>query len=165
MTDTVHRLAAQGLVEYEPYKPVTLTPRGTEYAIAMVRRHRLIETFLVDTLGYGWGEVHDEAERLEHAVSNVLIDRIDDLLGGPSTDPHGDPIPDRNGRTTTPRNAVRLSAAQPGNYRIVRVSDADPNHLARAETVGLVPGALISVATSGSGPPVDLAEGVWLLPA
>ena len=77
VTDTVRRLAAQGLVEYTPYRPVQLTEDGAAYAVAMVRRHRLIETFLVTALGYGWDEVHTEAERLEHAVSDTLVERID----------------------------------------------------------------------------------------
>ena len=82
---------AQGLVDYQPYKPVTLTPLGERLAIAMVRRHRLLETFLAEVLHYGWEEVHEDAELLEHAASERFLQRIDDVLGHPLTDPHGDP--------------------------------------------------------------------------
>lgn len=129
VTDTLKRLAAQGLVEHRPYKPVVLTPAGREYAVAMVRRHRLLETFLVEMVGYRWDEVHDEAERLEHAVSQTLIERIDDLLGHPRQDPHGDPIPAADGQTHLPVGTLLLADAPPGDYRIVRISDADPVRL------------------------------------
>src|SRR5690606_22941103 len=84
----VAKLADKGLVEHERYGEVRLTPEGRRLALAMVRRHRLIETFLVETLGYRWDEVHDEAENLEHAVSDLLVDRVDALLGHPTRDPH-----------------------------------------------------------------------------
>ena len=93
VSETLRRLAGQGLVTYEPYRPVRLTAAGERLAIGMVRRHRLIEAFLVQVLGYGWDEVHEEAERLEHAVSDQLLGRIDALLGHPSRDPHGHQIP------------------------------------------------------------------------
>ncbi|RPE74333.1 MULTISPECIES: metal-dependent transcriptional regulator [unclassified Frondihabitans] len=160
VTDTMRRLATQGLVDYEPYRPVSLTPRGTSFALDMVRRHRLIETFLVTSLGYGWSEVHDEAERLEHAVSTTLIDRIDDFLGRPVADPHGDPIPSREGATAVPGGALRLAVAPPGDYRVVRVSDADPQELVRAEEFGLVPGAVVRAgADAGAG-----VGDVWVVP-
>ena len=110
VTETVKRLAAQGLVEYQPYKPVTLTGKGCEHAIAMVRRHRLLESFLAASLGYSWDEVHAEAERLEHAASDELIERIDQMLGHPTHDPHGDPIPTPVGQRERPAHAVRLDA-------------------------------------------------------
>lgn len=113
VTDVVQRLAAQGLVKYQRYKPVRLTEQGERLAIGMVRRHRLLEMFLVNSLGYGWEEVHDEAERLEHAVSDDLIDRISRALGHPSHDPHGDPIPAPDGSTHRPLDAVRLAVASP----------------------------------------------------
>ncbi|PZQ39340.1 MAG: metal-dependent transcriptional regulator, partial [Phenylobacterium zucineum] len=84
VSGTMRRLQARGLVDYEPYKPVRLTELGLRLAIAMVRRHRLIETFLAETLGYGWEEVHDDAERLEHAASDRFLTRIDELLGHPA---------------------------------------------------------------------------------
>lgn len=171
VTDTMKRLATQGLVAYEPYRSVQLTEVGTEFAVAMVRRHRLIETFLVTTLGYGWDEVHDEAERLEHAASDSLIERIDSLLGHPSADPHGDPIPQADGTVPTPAGAARLSAVASGGYRVLRVSDSDPARLARAEGLGIVPGAVLRVvrdrddagvaiaAPAGGAAPVEATHG------
>ncbi len=140
VTDTVKRLAGQGLVEYRPYKPVTLTETGRAYAVAMVRRHRLLETFLVTTLGYSWEQVHEEAERLEHAASDELIERIDATLGHPTQDPHGDPIPTASGTTHRPAEATRLTEATPGAYQITRISDADPHRLTRFDDHGLTPG-------------------------
>lgn len=177
ITDTVKRLAAQGLVVYEAYKPVALTPEGERYAIQMVRRHRLLESFLVTTLGYSWDEVHDEAERLEHACSDLMIERIDLLLGHPDRDPHGDPIPTREGRTSRPRDAVRLAEAPDGGYRITRISDDDPRLLAAFERWGLAPGVAIEVAraeeegalvVTAADEPVRLeaaaADAIWLTP-
>ncbi|WP_022901950.1 metal-dependent transcriptional regulator [Humibacter albus] len=126
VSDGVRRLTEQGLVVHEPYGAVELTAAGRAHALAMVRRHRLIETFLVETLGYPWDEVHDEAEVLEHAVSDALVDRIDATLGHPVRDPHGDPIPTSDGDPRTPK-AVRLTRAEPGvRLTVVRISDADP---------------------------------------
>ncbi|OFE17264.1 transcriptional regulator [Humibacillus sp. DSM 29435] len=155
VSETVKRLATQQLVEHQPYKPVVLTPRGTELALAMVRRHRLVESFLVETLGYDWDEVHDEAERLEHAVSDTMIDRIDRLLGHPAADPHGDPIPAADGTVTRPAGTVNLSEAAPGAFTVVRISDADPACLGRLLAVEVLPGAEILVphdaSTKGQG--------------
>lgn len=163
VTETMKRLAAQGLVEYTRYRPVALTPRGEAYAVAMVRRHRLVETFLVERLGYGWDEVHDEAERLEHAVSDLLVERIDAALGHPAADPHGDPIPDASGRVAVPEGATLLGAADPdARWRVVRVSDADPAVLAAADAAGLAPGA---VPDPGSPRPSTVADAVWVVPA
>lgn len=146
VSDTVKRLAANGLVVHEPYKAITLTADGEHHAVRMVRRHRLIETFLVTSLGYAWNEVHDEAERLEHAVSDVLVDRIDALLGHPDRDPHGDPIPSAAGALAYPDDVVPLASAPPGRYRITRVSDADPDRLGYFLERGLLPDAVITVA-------------------
>ncbi|MFT3834735.1 MAG: metal-dependent transcriptional regulator [Micropruina sp.] len=158
VSDTVKRLAAQGLVTYESYRPVQLTDEGVRLAVAMVRRHRLIEAFLVGVLDYGWDEVHDEAEALEHAASDTLIDRIDALLGHPVADPHGDPIPAADGSLRRPK-AVRLRETS-GLRRIVRVSDADPEVLARCGALGIVPDAVVD---AGSTPP-ELAASVWVAP-
>lgn len=143
VTDTMRRLAAQDLVEYQPYKSVQLTATGMQLAVAMVRRHRLIETFLVTILGYGWDEIHDEAERLEHAASDELINRIDALLGHPTADPHGDPIPGSDGRMETIDGAVRLSESAPGRHLVRRVSDSDPDDLEAATALGITPGSII----------------------
>ena len=96
-TTMVKTLSDSGLVRYEPYMGVRLTPAGEKLAALVLRRHRLIEQFLVQVLGMNWSEVHEEAERLEHAVSERLIDRIDEMLGRPAVDPHGDPIPGPEG--------------------------------------------------------------------
>lgn len=126
VSDGIRRLTEQGLVVHAPYGAVALTEEGRTHAIAMVRRHRLIETFLVETLGYPWDEVHDEAEVLEHAVSDTLVDRMDAALGHPVRDPHGDPIPTAGGDPRTP-DAQRLTDTEPQSaQRIVRISDADP---------------------------------------
>ena len=97
VTEVLKRLDELGLITRVPYRPPVLTEEGKAIALSMVRRHRLIETFLVKSLGYGWDEVHDEAEILEHAASDRLIDRIDAFLGHPTSDPHGDPIPGADG--------------------------------------------------------------------
>lgn len=152
---TLRRLADAGLVHYEPYRPVVLTAEGARLAIAMVRRHRLIETFLAEIVGYGWDEVHDEAERLEHAVSDVFIERIDALLGHPQADPHGDRIPTASGRPGTPR-ARRLSDVPPGVVEVLRVSDAHPNQLTRLGALGILPGRELIVTGT---PPVVRVRG------
>ncbi|WP_084125679.1 metal-dependent transcriptional regulator [Demequina sp. NBRC 110054] len=129
VSDAVRRLSEQGLLTHTPYGAVELTEEGRRYAVAMVRRHRLIETFLVDVLGYTWDQVHDEAETLEHAVSDFMIDRIDERLGQPSRDPHGDPIPSAEGVLDAP-DACLLSSVSPGaRVRVERISDADPELL------------------------------------
>ena len=138
VSESVRRLADQGLVDHEKYGGVTLTEAGRAAALAMVRRHRLLETFLVSELGYGWDEVHDEAEVLEHAVSDRLLDALDDRLGRPARDPHGDPIPDRDGLVLRP-DAVPLAGIAGGAATVARVDDRDPlvlRHLA-AEGIGL----------------------------
>jgi len=162
VSDTMRRLASQGLVSYQPYRPVTLTERGSQLAVAMVRRHRLIEAFLAGVLGYAWHEVHEEAERLEHAVSEDFLERVDRLLGHPQFDPHGDPIPGPAAARKPPSDAVRLSDAPAGRYRVVRVSDARREPLARLGRHGIVPDALLEVTTDRpsvitvNGLPVEL---------
>ena len=157
VSDTMRRLAGQGLVRYQPYRPVTLTDRGSRLAVVMVRRHRLIEAFLAEVLGYALHEVHEEAERLEHATSADFVERVDRLLGHPQFDPHGDPIPDPAAAPKPPRDAVRLSEAPAGHYRVVRVSDASRESLARLGQHGVVPNALLEV-TAGK-PPVITIDG------
>lgn len=126
VSDGIRRLTEQGLLAHEPYGGIELTDEGRRHAVAMVRRHRLIETFLVEELGYGWDEVHDEAEVLEHAVSDDLVNRIDRRLGFPARDPHGDPIPTADGHPRRP-DAVPLLSAETGVEVVVaRISDSDP---------------------------------------
>ena len=128
-SDAVRKLTDQGLLEHTPYGAIALTAEGRAHAVAMVRRHRLIETFLVEVLGYRWDQVHDEAEHLEHAVSDFLVDRIDEHLGHPARDPHGDPIPSADGRVARP-DAVLLADVPPeSRVRVERISDTDPDML------------------------------------
>jgi DtxR family Mn-dependent transcriptional regulator len=134
---TIARLARDGLVLHERYGDIELTPDGKRLALAMVRRHRLIETFLVEVLGYSWDEVHDEAEVLEHAVSDRFLDRIDERLGFPRRDPHGDLIPSAAG-TFEPRRAHSLTEVEVGGRgRVARISDADPEVLRYFTSVGI----------------------------
>ena len=103
VTDMLKKLKSQKLLQYERYKGVKLTAEGKKLAIHIVRKHRLWEYFLVDKLGFGWEEVHEVAEELEHVSSNKLVDRLEEFLGFPETDPHGDPIPDNQGRIRVSR--------------------------------------------------------------
>ncbi len=136
-SESIRKLADQGLVDHEKYGAVTLTQAGRTAALGMVRRHRLMETFLVRMLGYSWDEVHDEAEVLEHAVSDRMLDRIDAKLGYPKRDPHGDPIPAADGHVPTP-DARQLSVCSDGESGIVaRISDADPEMLRYFDSVGI----------------------------
>lgn len=145
VSDGIKKLAGQGLVTHAPYGSIELTDAGRAHAVAMVRRHRLLETFLVDVLGYSWDEVHDEAEVLEHAVSDTLIDRMDRKLGHPTRDPHGDPIPGSDGRPNMPKG-TQLSAAAAGNtMAITRISDADPQMLRYFTELGLAPDTRLTV--------------------
>jgi DtxR family Mn-dependent transcriptional regulator len=124
VTIMMRHLKERGLVSYEPRRGLSLKPRGITEAMKVVRRHRLIETFLVEVMGLDWSEVHEEAEILEHVISDRLLDRINEMLGEPTHDPHGDPIPDRNGVLAKDR-AMPLVEAGGGRYRVVRVSDED----------------------------------------
>lgn len=144
-SESIRKLADQGLVEHEKYGAVTLTAAGRRAALAMVRRHRLLETYLVNELGYGWDEVHDEAEILEHAVSDRLMDRIDAKLGYPRRDPHGDPIPAVDGQVPTPP-ARQLSECSDGDSgTVARISDADPEMLRYFGSVGITLDTRLSV--------------------
>ncbi|GAB3530438.1 metal-dependent transcriptional regulator [Arthrobacter monumenti] len=130
VTEMVRKLVDLGLADHKPYNPVELTPEGLRLALSMVRRHRLLETYLVQELGYGWDEVHNEAELLEHTVSDTLVDRMSARLGHPDRDPHGDPIPSADGTIELPAAHV-LSTLDEGHHgRVARISDANP-HLLR----------------------------------
>ncbi len=144
-TAMVKALAESGLVRYEPYAGVRLTPAGDRLAGLVLRRHRLIELFLVRVMGLRWDEVHDEAEHLEHAMSDRLIDRMDEMLGWPAVDPHGDPIPDPQG--TVPRREYLSLATSPIATPLVvsRIADQDAEFLRFVERSGLKPGTPISV--------------------
>lgn len=143
-TAMVKSLAEARLVSYEPRVGVRLTPRGRKVAVQMLRRHRLLEVFLVRVLGLSWSEVHEEAEVLEHAVSDRVLKRIDDLLGHPTVDPHGDPIPTSAGKVEE-RRLTSMADCGLGRYEVARLTDQDPGFLEFAEQRGLVPGARIEV--------------------
>lgn len=162
-SDGLRKLAEQGFAEHAPYGEIRLTAAGTAHALAMVRRHRLLETFLESQLGYSWDEVHDEAESLEHAVSDVFVERIDALLGHPTRDPHGDVIPPAAGAPPRP-TAVPLAALPVGASGIVvRVSDASPERLRRLAASGILPDAVVTPAVAAQLEPGDDAT-VWVIP-
>ncbi|GMV20285.1 MAG: metal-dependent transcriptional regulator [Vicinamibacterales bacterium] len=144
-TTMVKALAESGLVHYEPYMGVRLTDAGEKLASLVLRRHRLIELFLVKVLGMSWAEVHDEAERLEHAVSERLIDLIDDMLGRPAVDPHGDPIPTAEGTIVQPDYVDLLSAPLNTPLTVVRVVDQGPDFLRFIEDRHLMPGSTVTI--------------------
>lgn len=146
-TAMVKTLAQAGLVDYEPRNGVRLTPAGERHALRVIRRHRLIELFLVQTLGLDWSEVHDEAEELEHALSDKVLERLDAFLGHPQFDPHGDPIPPPTGRPTRPQWKSLADCALQQTLRITRVVGQSPEFLQTVQRLGLVPGATVTVET------------------
>jgi DtxR family Mn-dependent transcriptional regulator len=145
VTNMLGRLREKRLVEYEPYRGALLTHRGREEALRLVRRHRLIETFLLEHLGYSWQEVHEEAEWLEHAVSDAFTERLAEFLGHPDHDPHGDPIPAADG-TMPLEDSHPLGEAEVGERVLIsRVDHRDAAVLAYLEEHGLVPGRLLEL--------------------
>lgn len=144
-TTMVKALAESGLVEYEPYNGVRLSPAGSRLAALVLRRHRLIELFLVQVLGMRWDEVHDDAEQLEHVVSERLIERIDELLGHPEVDPHGDPIPSPEGELVTRELDTLLTCPLNTPVTVTRVTDQDAAFLRFIESHELKPGQAIEV--------------------
>jgi DtxR family Mn-dependent transcriptional regulator len=146
-TTMVKALSDSGLAEYEPYSGVRLTSAGERLAGLVIRRHRLVEAFLVQVMGMSWAEVHEEAEQLEHAVSDRLIERIDAMLGRPAHDPHGDPIPDPEG-VLTPRHLDNLLTCPMGTpLKVTRIADQDPAFLHFIEENDLKPGQPVQVDT------------------
>ena len=141
----VQRLADQGLVTYERYHGVRLTAAGRRAALKTIRRHRVIEAYLVRALGYGWDGVHEEAERLEHAASDTLIDRMAAAIGEPLTDPHGAPIPTREGTIDETPHESLADAAIGSRKRVVSVGDEDPGMLRYLDSLGLRPGAEVTL--------------------
>jgi DtxR family Mn-dependent transcriptional regulator len=144
-TTMVKALAESGLVRYEPYSGVRLTPAGEKLAGRVLRRHRLIELFLVQIMGMSWTEVHEEAEQLEHAVSDRVIERIDEMLGRPAVDPHGDPIPGPEGTVARHQYDTLLSCPLDTPVAIRRVMDQDPGFLRFIEESDLKPGQTIRI--------------------
>ena len=146
-TTMVKALSDSGLVNYEPYAGVRLTAAGQKLAALVLRRHRLMELFLVKVLDMSWAEVHEEAEHLEHAASDRLIDRIDAMLGRPAVDPHGDPIPDPEGAVVTPRYQSLLTCPLDTLVVLTRVTNQDAEFLRFLESKDLTPGSSIQVET------------------
>lgn len=145
VTAMVKTLADSGLVSYEPYSGVRLTPSGRQLAAHVLRRHRLIELFLVKVMGMDWSEVHAEAELLEHAVSERLVERMDEMLGYPSADPHGDPIPDIHGVVEEVILPSLLTCDVGVPVRVARVGDQSREFLQLVERRGLKPGSRLRV--------------------
>ena len=154
VTAMLSKLSGQGVVDYDRYRGAVLTSSGESLALEMIRHHRLVETYLVQALGYGWDEVHDEAERLEHVISERMEARIFEALGRPEVDPHGDPIPAIDG-TLPPRQLRPLQDCLGGEVvTIARVSDRDADKLRALRQRGLVPGVAVRI----------LAASVWEAP-
>ena len=174
VTEMVKKLAARDLVVHEPYRAVRLTVAGARHALQVLRRHRLIETWLVREMGYGWEEVHDEAEVLEHSISDRLLQAIDERLGHPAVDPHGDAIPAADGTVRQAPTRPLLECENGYIGTVVRVSDRDPEVLRALRDVGIGPGTRLRVDLIG--PPAvaltsddksylisrEAAEVVWL---
>src|SRR6195256_7021129 len=146
-TTMVKALAESGLAEYEPYSGVRLSAAGEKLAGLVLRRHRLVELFLVQMMGMSWADGHDEAEHLEHVVSERLIDRIDEMLGRPTHDPHGDPIPDADGAITTRHLDNLLTCPLGTPLKVTRIADQDPAFLRFIENNDLKPGQRVEVET------------------
>lgn len=146
VTTMVKSLAAERLVEHHPRHGVRLTETGRRLALGVLRKHRLVETFLVNVLKMDWASVHAEAEQLEHAISNDVLDRLDALLGHPASDPHGDPIPSRQGKLNSQVYATLATCVLAKPLRVVRVTDQTAEFLNFAEQNGLLPGAIVRVA-------------------
>jgi DtxR family Mn-dependent transcriptional regulator len=170
VTTMIKALADEGLVEHQPRHGVRLTPDGRRVALNVLRKHRLVETFLVNVLKMDWAKVHVEAEQLEHAISDEVLDRLDALLGHPTSDPHGDPIPSRGGKLDTQVYATLATCVTDRPLRIVRITDQSAEFLQFAEQNGMRPGASVRVAdrnlaaglvtlkkNGGRGPALSLA--------
>src|SRR5512142_1583855 len=156
-TTMIKALAESGLAEYEPYSGVRLTAAGERLAGLVLRRHRLVELFLVQVLGMSWAEVHDEAEQLEHVVSERLIERIDEMLGQPTHDPHGDPIPSADGAIASRQHDSLLTCPLGMPLKVTRITDQHPPFLRFIEQNELKPGQRVEVeARDGAADSVRL---------
>ena len=144
-TTMIKALAESGLVKYEPYLGVRLSPAGTKLAALVLRRHRLVEQFLVEVMGMSWAEVHEDAEQLEHVVSDRLIERMDAMLGHPSVDPHGDPLPPADGAVESHQYDSLLPCRLRTPVKMIRVADQDASFLRFLEEHYLKPGQSIEV--------------------
>jgi len=138
VTDMLNKLSKSGFVYYRKYKDIKLTKDGENYARNMVRRHRIWEVFLQQVVGVPWDKVHDEAENLEHSSSDDLINRLEEMLNFPEFDPHGEPIPDKNGKLPEQNKGVPLSSVQPGSkVMVIRVNDFDSSFLNYITKIGI----------------------------
>ena len=146
VTNMVKRLADLKLLEHTPYRGVALTPGGMRSALEVIRHHRLLELYLSDALGYSWDEVHEEAERLEHSISEEFEARIDRALGYPTTDPHGDPIPSFEGDIQPQTHLLLADLSMGEDATVERVHDRDPEMLRYLGSLGLYPNASVHVA-------------------
>ena len=156
----IRRLAEQGWIAHERYRGARLTRAGKRAALKTIRRHRVIEAYLTTALGYPWDRVHDEAERLEHAASDELIDRMAAAIGEPSTDPHGAPIPTREGTIAEERFASLATVPVGKRVRIQRVGDRDAEQLRYLAEIGITPGRQVEViARAPFDGPIDLRVG------
>jgi DtxR family Mn-dependent transcriptional regulator len=144
-TNMVKRLSKMGLVDYESYKGASLTNSGKKIALEIIRHHRLLELYLLEVMGYSWDEVHEEAEKLEHHISEQFEDKIANLLDDPTHDPHGDPIPTKEGLMPEMDADPLVEAEIDREYMVSRVKDQDPELLRYLEKIGLLPGIKIKV--------------------
>lgn len=159
-TSMIKKLAEAGLVNHHPYQGVALTGPGERAALEILRHHRLLETFLSEQLGMPWHEVHAEADRLEHALSETLEDRLADALGNPTIDPHGAPIPTKDGHVDTPSTIPLWSVGTGQRVRIVEVEDEDAALLTHLAELGLRPGTTVEILTRGPfGGPLHIRVG------
>jgi len=159
VTAMMKTLSDAGLVRHEPYAGVVLTDAGSRLATHVLRRHRLVELFLVEIIGMDWSEVHEEAEVLEHAVSERLLERLDRMLGHPSVDPHGDPIPTAGGEVDDPELPSLLGCETGARLSVARVTDQRPEFLQLLERHGLMPGRRATVESRDA-----LTETVRIVP-
>lgn len=137
VSEMIKKLADEGSLTHTPYKGVELTESGKRIALKIVRKHRLWEMFLVEVLHFGWDEIDEEAEKFEHIMSEKMEDKIDEVLGSPSVDPHGDPIPSKSGTIKALRSFPLGGVEEGTSVRVVRVNDANPELLQYASSIGL----------------------------
>lgn len=159
-TNMIKRLAKMGLVDYQSYKGASLTKSGEKIALEVIRHHRLLELYLLEVMGYSWDEVHDEAEKLEHHISEQFEDKIAELLDNPTHDPHGDPIPSKDGIMPDMKDVPLSDASPDSTYLVSRIRNQDPELLRYLERIDLLPGTKVTVKEKApfSGPITILLE-------